>query len=370
MKRVCVWVRRRKLGQAACSFFKSEFKTLKTPPSHGFWGFAAIKPVAESWRDGRWFWGCSAKEAPSRADIEPVLFTHQKIEMKEFKKTLKAMGFKRVTPSVFYFDNNGIFYVVSFKSDGSGEPKVGLEISHAGMFDSGVPRARCSPVGGWVGSLGVGLSSYFDGKPSHVLLEKAVRGFFSYFKSASDWQVALQTLKEKELWPEYEAIPMREDAGSMDVSWFVNQVPNELKTRNDILETVRELFVSQLGTYGFYQEDEFLYIRKRNGIYDCIHFYHDEVYTFFRVKVYIWSDRFECNDWSSFSEFIDYFVPVRGWVRTSDFVNNQSVFDDLLKEVSEFVMQFKNEKDYIDYVGEHLNWFTEPRYQKIKSMIE
>ena len=66
--------------------------------------------------------------------------------MKEFKKTLKAMGFKRVTPSVFYFDNNGIFYVVSFKSDGSGEPKVGLEISHAGMFDLGVLRARCSPV--------------------------------------------------------------------------------------------------------------------------------------------------------------------------------------------------------------------------------
>ena len=290
--------------------------------------------------------------------------------MKEFKKTLKAMGFKRVTPSVFYFDNNGIFYVVSFRADGDSEPKVGLEISHAGMFDSGVPRARCSPVGGWVGSLGVGLSSYFDGKPSHALLEKAVRGFFSYFKSASDWQVALQSLKDNRCWPEYEAIPMREDAGSMDVPWFVNQVPNELKTGNDILEAVRELFVSRFGIYGFYQEDEYLYVRKRNGIYDCIHFHYDEVYTFLRVKVYIWSDRFECNDWSSFSEFIDYFVPVRGWVRTSDFINDPSVFDGLLKEVSEFVMQFKNERDYVDYVGEHLNWFTESRYQKIKSMIE
>ena len=161
--------------------------------------------------------------------------------MKEFKKTLKMMGFKRVTPRVFYFDNNGIFYVVSFRADGDSEPKVGLEISHAGMFDSGVPRARCSPVGGWVGSLGVGLSSYFDGKPSHVLLEKAVRGFFSYFKSASDWQVALQSLKDNRCWPEYEAIPMREDAGSMDVSWFVNQVPNELKTGNDILEAAAKI---------------------------------------------------------------------------------------------------------------------------------
>lgn len=26
------------------------------------------------------------------------------------------MGFRKVTPSVFYFDNNGTFYVVSFKS--------------------------------------------------------------------------------------------------------------------------------------------------------------------------------------------------------------------------------------------------------------
>ena len=38
------------------------------------------------------------------------------MKMKEFKKTLKTMEFKKVTPSVFYFDNNGTFYVVSFKS--------------------------------------------------------------------------------------------------------------------------------------------------------------------------------------------------------------------------------------------------------------
>ena len=150
--------------------------------------------------------------------------------MKEFKKTLNAMGFKRVAPSVFYFDNNGIFYVVSFKSCGGGAPMVGMEISHAGMFDSGMPDARCSPVGGWVGIRGIGSGSGSENKLNCVFLEEAARGFFSYFKSASDWQIAFQALEANDCLLGYQAIPMKADAGGMDVPWFVNQVPNELKT--------------------------------------------------------------------------------------------------------------------------------------------
>ena len=290
-------------------------------------------------------------------------------KMKEFKKTLNAMGFKRVAPSVFYFDNNGIFYVVSFRSCGGGAPMVGMEISHAGMFDSGMPDARCSPVGGWVGIRGIGSGSGSENKLNCVFLEEAARGFFSYFKSVSDWQIAFQALEENDCLLGYQAIPMKADAGGMDVPWFVNQVPNELQTRRDFSEAVRELFVSRFGIYGFYPEGESLYVRKRKAIYDCIHFYYDEVSTFLYVKAYVWSDRFECADWSPFSEFADYLVPARGCVRTSDFINDRSVFDGLMREVSGFVSQFKDERDYIDYVGKHGNCFAAPRYQKIRSLI-
>ena len=145
--------------------------------------------------------------------------------------------------------------------------------------------------------------------------------------------------------------------------------PNELKTRRDFSEAVRELFASRFGIYGFYPEGEFLYVRKRNAIYDCIRFYYDEVSTFLYVKAYVWSDRFECADWSPFSEFTDDLVPAKGCVRTSDFINDRSVFDGLMREVSGFVSQFKDERDYIDYVGKHGNCLAAPRYQKIRSLI-
>lgn len=165
-------------------------------------------------------------------------------------------------------------------------------------------------------------------------------------------------------------MPMKADAGNIDAPWFVNHAPNELKTGRTFSAAIRELFVSRFEAYGFHEKEEFLHVRKRGEIYDCINSCHDEVGTFFRVKAYIWSDRFESDEWSSFSEFIDYFIPKTGRVGTSDFINNLPVFDDLLNEVSDFVMQFENAADYIDYVGEHGNWFAGPRYQKIKSMIE
>ena len=36
-------------------------------------------------------------------------------QIKLFKKRLREMGFKRKSDRVFYYDNNGLFYVVSFK---------------------------------------------------------------------------------------------------------------------------------------------------------------------------------------------------------------------------------------------------------------
>lgn len=283
--------------------------------------------------------------------------------MNSFKKKLKEMGFKRKSPRVFWYDNNGLFYVVSFKIEKGKElPKVGFEVSHAGMFEDGIPVQRCSPVCGWVCISGVRNQAYYEGgkRPEGAFLERMTKDYFSYFKTASDWNVAIKTLQAGK-WPRFEGIPPIVDgAGGLVPSWFINDIPGELKVYAEFRAEINR----GLEKYGFrYLEDRFLYVRKRGELYDCMFFDFDRLATFFRVRTFVWSDRFGCDEVTAFVALVDYFVP--GLIRTADFLRDEGAFDALLEKTSAFTGQFTTPREYVDYINENGNRVAKRRLEKI-----
>ena len=290
--------------------------------------------------------------------------------MKEFTKQLKEMGFKRKSQRVFWYDNNGLFYVVSFKIEKDKElPKVGFEVSHAGMFGDGAPAQRCSPVGGWVCPYGVHNQAHYDGgkRPEWAFLERMVKEYFSYFKTAADWSTAIRTLKER-AWPKIEEVPIDDGAGGMPPAWFINDIPNELKTASDFRKEIHSLFERNFEKYGFSFLDEHkIYVRERGELFDCIYFWHDEVSTFFRVKAWIWSKRLEGGEIPAFSELVDYYVP--GLIRTADFLRDENAFDALLEKAIAFTGQFTTVREYVDYLKNNGNWLAKPRWDEINALL-
>lgn len=208
--------------------------------------------------------------------------------MEKFKKKLKEMGFNRKSPRVFWYDNNGLFYVVSFKvektENGEEFTRVGFEVSHAGMFEGGVPAQRRSPVGGWACSDGVcNNARYHNGEaPDGVFLERMVKEYFSYFKDAIDWKTAIVTLGRDD-WAKENAIDA--GVGGMIPSWFINGEKHELKTDTEFMKSVNALFERNFIKYGFrFLEEHDVYVRKRGALYDCLDLRYDDASTFFLRK--------------------------------------------------------------------------------------
>ena len=296
--------------------------------------------------------------------------------IKEFKKRLRAMGFKRKSDRVYWYDNNGLFYVVSFKMEGKEVNLIGFEVSHAGMFEDGVPQQRCSPVGGWLGLKGVASDSPLfvkDTLPDADFLERAAREFFSYFKTAADWQTAIRGLHEKS-WPRFTEVPVRPDAGGAPVPWFVNNDAGELQTRQDFMQKVQALLAAHASGAGFqvYEDnnDCITYARQRGEIYDCFFVIGDELGTFFCAVSYAWSDRFADEEWGKFFSFFGgEYVPASRWIRTADALRDARLLDVLFEETSAFCAQFMTACDWADYI-EKEQCFLSDELPKLKALAE
>lgn len=285
--------------------------------------------------------------------------------LKTYKKALKQLGFRTITPNSYYYDNNGLYYIVSFKADGNGSQKIGLEAGHAALYPDGKPRARHSPVGGWIGFMGVGNFIYFERAHDASFYQQATREYFTYFKTAADYRTALTTLEER-LDGDYSAYLPPDGAGGMDVPWFTNRTANELQTEATFDHAIAA-YLTQNTAYT--RTDDRLYIRKRGEIYDCIMLCYDELSTFTRIKTYPWHDALCSEHWSTYSEFIEHYLPDNTWARTADLLADPARLDSLVAQATRFTAQFHNLQDYLAYMDEHGNWVAENYREHIHACV-
>ena len=300
-------------------------------------------------------------------------------QIKLFKKRLLAIGFHKKTDRVFYYDNNGLFYVVSFKVKNKEIVKIGLEVSHKGLFDDGIPKPNASPIGGWLGRWGLcdGFSVHGenDGSLRHLakvlnadFLERVTRDFFSYFKTAADWKIAAQKWQDNACgwskdWPakidgkHFLENPIPNTVGDGAVTWFVNQTANEIETP-DFVQRVHSLLAHHAQRLGFYLRDKLFLVRRRGKLYDCISLAFDDLGYFCSVRPFIWSNRFnayclvfeECPYTNYNVELLSDAV----WIRTSSLIDNVPYLEELIGKADIFLQQFHTEKDWLDFLGQDL----------------
>lgn len=287
-----------------------------------------------------------------------------KEQIKRYKTRLRELGFKRKTDRVYWYDNNGLFYVVTFKMEGGEIDQIGFEVSHAGMFEDGVPQQRCSPVGGWLGweGISIGIAAYVKELPvpqAAAILERAARAFFSYFKTAADWQTAACHLQER-TYLQFTPIAAHEDAGGLSVPWFINDIAQEMQNPTDFGEALHALFEKLARQAGFSTMHDDIFVRQRGEVYDCFYVHADHLNTFFRVNPFIWCDQFEGGEDGvpAFSNLNNDLLPSVEWMRTADVLRDPSLAEALLQEIIAFCTRFDTAMAWLDYLadGEHANF--------------
>ena len=287
--------------------------------------------------------------------------------IKTFKKRLREMGFQKKSDRVYWYGNNGLFYVVTFKMEGGEIDQIGFEVSHAGMFEDGVPQQRCSPVGGWLGweGMSTGIAAYVKELPvpqAAAILERATRAFFSYFKTAADWQTAASCLQERG-YPPFTPIAAREDAGGLSVPWFVNDIAQEMQNPTDFGEELHALFENLARQADFSTIHDSIFVRQRGQMYDCFYVHADHLKTFFRVNPFIWCDQFEGGEdgLPAFSNLNNDLLPTVEWMRTADVLRAPDMAEALLQEIIAFCTRFETAMDWLDYLadGEHANFLVQ-----------
>ena len=299
--------------------------------------------------------------------------------IKTFKKRLRDMGFQKKTDRVFWYDNKGLFYVVSFKMEGKDIDQMGFEVSHADMFEDGVPQQRCSPVGGWLGweGMSTGIAAYVKELPvpqAAAILERATRAFFSYFKTAADWQTAARRLQERGF-PQFTPIPAREDAGGLSVPWFVNNIAHEMKNPLDFGQELLALFEDIARRAGFSTILDSLFVRQRGELYDCFSVRADHLNTFFRVNPFIWCDKFEGGEDGvpAFCNLNNDLLPAVEWMRTADVLRTPNMAEALLEEIIAYCARFDTAMDWLDYLadGKHANFLlrNQERVAQLKKRL-
>lgn len=300
-------------------------------------------------------------------------------QVKAFKKRLRDMGFNRKTDRVFWYDNNGLFYVVSFKMSGKTTQKIGLEVSHAGMFDDGAPRPRSCPIGGWLGPWclcnGFSVHGEKDGSLHWLeavlnvdFLERVAKDFFSYFKSAADWRIASQKWQDEggwwtDDWParindvHFLEKPISDNVGGSAVSWFVNQTPGEMQSADVFTGHIHRLLVVNAQRLGFYLRDKLLLVRRRGTLYDCFSLELDDFGCFLSVNPFIWTDRF--NEHILLNEecpYVNYNAELlfdAVWIRTPNLIDNAQYLEELIYKANAFFLQFSTAEDWLDYLEKH-----------------
>ena len=303
-------------------------------------------------------------------------------QIKIYKKRLREMGFKRKTDRVFYYDNNGLFYVVSFKMQGKDIDQIGFEVSHKDMFEDGVPSQRCSPVGGWLGWCGMstGIAGYVQDLPvtdAAAILERLTQAFFTYFKTASDWQAAMDYLQSFS-YPRFtpDSIPaIHQDAGGLPVAWFSNDIANEMQNCQEFGEKIEQLFENYAKNAGFSAIDTLNngFARQRGDIYECFHLYFDDLVTFFRVSAYVWSDACVGYGVSVFSNLNNDLFPHIEWLRVADVLRQPQMIETLFAELNAFWQQFNTPLDWLNYLtvedGKHANYLCRRDLPDLKKAL-
>ena len=300
--------------------------------------------------------------------------------IKTFKKRLRGMGFQKKSDRVFWYDNNGLFYVVSFKMAGKVTAKIGFEVSHAGMFADGVPEPRHCPVGGWLGRWGLcdGFSVHGDNDGSlqwleAVLdadfLERAACDFFSYFKSAADWQKATTKWQDGNGWwtDDWPAVidgahfldkPIPDNVGGQAVDWFVNQTPDEMRSADEFARHMQSLLAANAQRLGFTLRDKQLLVRRRGKLYDCIALALDEFGCFCSIKPFIWSDtlseRFLVFDECPYNNYNVELLPGAVWIRSTKLMDNAGYLAELIAKATAFFPAFKTTEDWVEYLDQHV----------------
>ena len=291
--------------------------------------------------------------------------------VKAFKKRLLALGFTKKTDRLFWYDNNGLFYVVSFKMKGREVVKIGLEISHAALFDDGVPKQGSSAMGGWIGRGGLCNGGSLHRDEDSLLkclgdaldadfLERAVREFFSSFVTAADWQAALGTTVENQVnWRWYTDdwrndadifdIPIRADAGGAPPPWRLNEAGG-MKTSEEFRRSLTALLAINARHFGWHMRDELQLVRRRGAVYECVCLVPDDVSVFCGVRAFIGSDAFARPMTSPVANFSDDFLPGAVWIRTSELLGNARLLKDLLEKAAIFCSQFNTAQDWLAYI--------------------
>ena len=295
--------------------------------------------------------------------------------MKEFKTKLRAMGFKRKSDRCYYYDNNGLYYVVSFRIEKDYPlPRAGLEVSHKAMFEQQKPSQRSSPIGGWLCSWGGVCSQayYGEGQPDFVVLEQSIKEFFTYFKTAADWNKAIKDWQKatKGTYREIPDFPAKIDknAGGNNPEWFINNTAGELKTYKEFVDNTYKIFNEVITKYNFkYTEDYYThYARDRGDFEDGISITFDELGTFFRIGAFFELLRPNDDEDSKYSKYFFYngkSFPLTNWIRTADF--NAEVCDNLLTEANNWLLKYNSLEDYIEnYIKKETSYLADREKQR------
>lgn len=117
-------------------------------------------------------------------------------------------------------------------------------------------------------------------------------------------------------------------------------------------------------------DDNFLFARKRaNGVYDCMRFIFDDFGIFFKIKLFMWDDRWDGYEWSGFNDFVDCFIPGEMPARSMEFFRDESFRKNMMRDVIDCFDEFGDINDYVDYVGVSGNYFGKMAYPDLKKLI-
>lgn len=284
--------------------------------------------------------------------------------MSEYKKFLKMLGFVALRPSMFFYDNNGIYYIVSIGRYMS-RWRVGFEVSHKGLFDKSNPKGRSSPVGDWDTSFGV----FFGVNPTNIdedRLRRITVDFFSSFKSADDYLNGLQSAVTGKIICEIDEYKISEECGGTP-AWFPEKSGGIL-TVSETWKKLKDLMVSfEFSTPLNYNDFLFSKRREASTTHDCIYIWTDQFGVFLGLNSFVWDDRWVGDDWSGFHDFANLFIPKNGPVRTIDFISDEDFRVELVSEAITYFRKFTI-SDYLSYVIENGNYFGKMSYPKLKRL--
>ena len=301
--------------------------------------------------------------------------------MKEYKSSLLSLGFTKINSNVYVKALDELVYTVSIEKQKAVDGiYIKLTVTHPDFLGGGAQqvdfmKSDKTPVGGWIGQMGVGTAPLVFSPERGSCFLKMTEQFFSYFHERSDMEVALRTLQGRrcyrgnvQLSKTKVSLPGISVQGRTETPIRPMYASHEFASK---VEAVIEPFALQCK---FDKVAELTYARKREGsscFYDCFSVVFDDLGTFFYFRFYPWSDRFHDDDdrLSRFSELLEFRIPEEDcecWVfNTSDFLDGNFIkIADILMLGVDRVQSIHDEFDFVDKIPTHGNMVAQHLCQK------